>query len=330
LTLGYKAEVQAGGRHLLTAGADVERESGEVGARAGALISPERTNVGVYVQDRVVVGARAFVTAGARVEHNDGFGTRFVPRAALALRLRGGAAATTLKASAGAGIKEPDFFESFGISFFARGNPELKPERSRTYDLGVEQRALEGRLSVEATAFHHDYLDQIAYHIVDFTTFQGTFVNLGKTRARGLELSVRAAPVERLRLSAEYTLLDGEVLVSDSDFDPVYAVGRSLLRRPRHQASFSARVGGDGRSLGATLVRVGRRADSDFAGLAFTENAGYTRLDARAHVRVARGVQAFLVSENLLDRRYEEVLGYPALGRSVRVGLRFRSGEGRQ
>jgi outer membrane cobalamin receptor len=329
LTLGYKADVQAGGRHLLTAGADVERESGAVGQRPDGLISPERTNVGAYVQDRVVLGDRAFLTAGARLEHNDSFGTRVVPRVALALRLRGGADGTTLRASAGAGIKEPDFFESFGISFFAQGNPDLKPERSRTYDVGLEQRGLGGRLSVEATAFHHDYLDQIAYHIVDFTTFQGTFVNLGKTRARGLELSLRAVPVERLRLSADYTLLDGEVIVSDSDFDPVYAVGRSLLRRPRHQAALGARVGDDRASVGATLVRVGRRADSDFAGLGFTENEGYTRLDARAHVRVARGLQAFVVSENLLDRRYEEALGYPALGRSIRVGLRFRGGEPR-
>ena len=223
-------------------------------------------------------------------------------------------------------LKEPGFFESFGVSFFAKGNPDLKPERSRTFDLGVEQRLLSGRLRAEATAFHHDYLDQIAFHIVDFTTFQGTFINLGKTRGRGFELAVDAAPTDHLRFDARYTYLDGKILVSASDFDPVFAVGRPLLRRPKRQASFSAHAERGRVSAGATLVLVGRRADSDFVGLGLDENEGYTRLDAQVHVQVARGLKAFVVGENVLDRQYMEVLGYPALGRSVRAGLRFRSG----
>ncbi len=326
LNAGYQAEIQAGSRNLVTAGVDLERETGELGARAGDLFSPERTNVGAYVQDRVVLADSVYLTLGGRVERNDSYGTRAVPRAAVAYRLRGGVEATTIKASAGAGIKEPGFFESFGVSFFAKGNPNLKPERSRTVDLGIEQRLGDGRLRVEATAFHHDYRDQIAYQVVDFTTFEGSFVNLGKTRARGLELALEASPARGLSLAAQYTYLDGEVVVSASDFDPVYAVGEPLLRRPKHQAALNA-AGERGRvSAGATLVLVGRRADSDFAGLGLRENEGYTRVDARVRVRIMAGFEAFLVGENVLDREYMEVLGFPALGRSLRAGLRFRTG----
>jgi outer membrane receptor protein involved in Fe transport len=49
------------------------------------------------------------------------------------------------------------------------------------------------------------------------------------------------------------------------------------------------------------------------------------RVDARVHAELGLGLSAFLVAQNLLDRRYQEVLGYPALGRSLRLGLRFRS-----
>ena len=45
-----------------------------------------------------------------------------------------------------------------------------------------------------------------------------------------------------------------------------------------------------------------------------------------APLRVAGPVEAFLVGENLLDAEYQEVLGYPALGRSVRGGLRLSLG----
>jgi vitamin B12 transporter len=279
----------------------------------------------VYVQDRLVLGDKVFVTAGGRVEHNASFGTRAVPRAAVAWRVRGGQEATTLRASAGAGIKEPSFFHSFGVSFFALGNPDLRPERSRTFDAGIEQRLGAGRVRAEATAFHHDYRDQIAYHVVDFTTFQGTFVNLGRTRARGVELSVEAAPSSSLWLSAAYTFLDGTILVSTDEFDPVVAVGRPLLRRPKHQASFGGRFTRGRVGLGANLVAVGRRADSDFAGLGLLMNDGYTRVDARARVRIAYGLEAFIVGENLLDRRYQEILGYPALGRTLRGGVRFHT-----
>ncbi|MET0554974.1 MAG: TonB-dependent receptor [Vicinamibacteria bacterium] len=327
-SFGYQAEAQVGARHLLTLGGDVERETGELGSRADEeFLSPTRTNVGAYLQDRVVLGDRVYATVGGRVEHNDSFGTKVVPRAAVAWRVVPGTDATTLRASGGAGIKEPDFYQSYGLSFFSKGNPDLKAERSRTFDVGVEQRLAGGRVAVEATYFHHRYLDQIAYTLLDLETFQGSYTNLGETRAHGFELELNAAPTPSLTLSAHYTLTAGRVLVSTSDFDPVYAVDQPLLRRPQNQGGLSARWTRGRVTLGATLLAVGERADSDFAGLALDENEGYTRFDARARVRVTRQLEAFVVGENLADRVYMEALGYPALGRVVRAGLRFRTGQ---
>jgi len=330
LSTGYQAEARAGARHLLTLGADLEHEAGRIGSRSTPPpLEPRRTNVGAYVQDRVVMGGRTYLTLGGRIEHNDSYGTRAVPRAALAVRVRGGADASTLRASAGAGIKEPTFQESFGVSQSAQGNPDLKPERSRSYDLGLEQRLRGGRLRVEAALFHHDYRDQVAFSVLSFNPFLGTYVNLGRTRARGLELALAASLARRLHVHAQYTFTDGEIVVSGSDFDPVYAAGSSLLRRPRHQGSLGARYA-DGRfGAGASLFLVGARTDSDFSGIGLTENQGYARLDARLRGRVVRGLEAYLAAENLLDAEYQEALGYPAPGRSVRVGVRYRTGAAR-
>jgi vitamin B12 transporter len=322
----YQGDLSLGTRHLLTAGADVGHETGALGNRAGDLLEPRRTNVGVYAQDRVLLGRRAYLTVGARVERNESYGTEGVPRAALALRLREGDDATTLRASAGMGIKAPSFLESFGESFFARGNPELLPERSRTADLGLEQRLFEGRLRAVVTGFFNDYRDQIAYTVVDFDTFEGTYVNLGRTRARGLEVELDSRPLKWLGLLGQYTFTDSEVLESANDFDPVYAVGRPLLRRPRHQAALTAQLSFPRWSAGLTLVRVGARADSDFVGLGLTFNPGYTRLDARVRVRLVGSLEAWLIGENLTDATYQEALGYPGLPRSVRGGLGFTVG----
>jgi outer membrane cobalamin receptor len=326
LAAGYQADLSVGTRHLLTGGAEVEDETGELGNRAEQLLQPRRTNFGAYVQDRVLLGRRAYLTVGGRVERNGSYGTHAVPRAALAVRLHGGEDATTLRASAGMGVKEPSFLESYGESFYAKGNPDLSPERSTTFDVGIEQRLLASRLRASVTAFHHDYRDQIAYTVVDYNTFQGTYVNLAHTRAQGVEVALEARPITSLQLLGQYTFLDGEILASPSNFDPVYAVGEPLLRRPRHQGSLSAQLSFSRWSAGATLVRVGERADSDFVGLGLTRNPAYTRLDARARFRVAGPVEAFVAAENLLDAEYQEVLGYPALGRSVRGGLRLAVG----
>ena len=161
---------------------------------------------------------------------------------------------------------------------------------------------------------------------MDFDTFEGSYVNLAHTRAQGIEVALEARPITSLQLFGQYTFLDSEILESPSDFDPVYAVGEPLLRRPRHQGSLSAQLSFARWSAGATLVRVGERADSDFVGLGLTRSEAYTRLDARLRVRVAGPVEAFVTGENLTGAEYQEVLGYPALGRSVRGGLRLALG----
>lgn len=325
LAAGYQAELALGARHLVTAGAELEHETGAIGTPSDPL-EPARTNFGFYVQDRLVAGSRVYLTLGARLETNASFGTKLVPRAAVAVRAREGEDATTLRASAGMGIKEPSFLESFGESFFAQGNPDLEPERSTTFDVGVEQRLFASRLRAALTYFHHDYRDQIAYTVVDFTSFEGTYVNLARTRAQGLELTLEARPLPELALYGQYTYTGGEILESPSDFDPVYAAGEPLLRRPKNQGSLAAEVTFPRFSAGTTLVMVGERADSDFAGIGLTRNPGYTRLDARLRVRIAGALEAFVVADNLLDESYQEVLGFPALGRSVRGGLRLRLG----
>ena len=325
----YQADISLGSRQLVTAGAEAERETGALGDRAGEPLRPKRTNFGLYLQDRLLVGGRVYLTLGGRIEHNGSYGTRVVPRGALALRLHGGEDATTLRLSAGMGVKEPSFLESYGESFYALGNPQLKPERSTTFDVGIEQRLLGSRLRATATAFHHDYHDQIAYTVVDYSTFQGTYVNLARTRSRGLELGLEARPVSALHLLGQYTFQDGEILDSPSGVDNVYAVGRPLLRRPRHQASLSLAYALGHGSVGATLVRVGERTDSDFVGIGLGQgelpyyNPGYTRLDVRARLRVSTRLEAFLAADNLLGERYQEVLGYPALGRTLRGGVRL-------
>jgi vitamin B12 transporter len=265
-----------------------------------------------------------------------------------------------IKASGGIGLKEPSLEQSFGGNFRVQGNPDLEPERSRTLDAGVAQSLWDDRLWFEATLYHHEYEDQIILGNldvptlettlpeftpeelrqirneiktglrepirleIDFNQFRPSYVNLGKTRAQGVELAFGASPVSGTQIRADYTFLDGVVLESSERGG--LEEGFTLPNRPRHQFAFDAQSQIKGVTLGATLNYVGERlADVDFVSraLGITELEAFTRLDLRGAIQFGGRYEVYVVGENVLNAEYQEILGYPALGRAVRAGLRL-------
>jgi outer membrane receptor protein involved in Fe transport len=99
-----------------------------------------------------------------------------------------------------------------------------------------------------------------------------------------------------------------------------------LLRRPKHSAT--ALIGYRGKRWGGNLAGsfVGRRPDSDFFGYGFDHAAGYVRVDLGGWYAINSRITAYANFENALDKHYQEVVGYPALGTNFRAGMRFRIG----
>jgi outer membrane receptor protein involved in Fe transport len=235
---------------------------------------------------------------------------------------------TKLRASAGTGIRPPDAFE---IAF--TDNPALKPERSKSFDVGVEQALLDGRGLVEAAVFANNYDDLI----VATGSFSGSSQyrtdNISNARARGFEIAgtVRA-PLSAfgggsLQVRVGYTRLATEILAVDQSGSapPPFVVGDRLLRRPDHM--FSADVLVSAGPLAAFLQGGARSTVRDvdpsfgtFGGI--YEGPGYSVWNAGASWTFWNRLQLFGRVTNLFDRDYAEALGYPALGRSGMVGLR--------
>jgi iron complex outermembrane receptor protein/vitamin B12 transporter len=71
---------------------------------------------------------------------------------------------------------------------------------------------------------------------------------------------------------------------------------------------------------------VGARPDSDFLGFGIDHAPGYVRVDFGGWYAVRPRVTLYANVENALDRRYNEVVGYPALPVNFRAGMRFRIG----
>jgi vitamin B12 transporter len=323
----YQSDLTLQGGHLLTAGAEYERESGTVGDPQLAPLQAVRNNFGTYLQDQWNSHNRFFTTAGVRLEHNTSFGFFAAPRLSAAFHAREPAAGspwglTKLKANFGLGIKEPSLTESFSNSPFFRGNPGLRPEKAVSFDAGVEQRFGPGRSVAEITYFENHFRDQIGFETTDFVTFAGTFFNLGKTRARGIEASFRATLGSQWEAGGTYAFVDSVVLESSNATDPAFAKGQELFRRPKHSGSLDLRWKPGRWSLGATGLLVGSRVDSDFSSLGITRNKGYGILNLVAGYRLSSGTSLFLTVNNALNAHYMEVLGYPALRANFRIGVR--------
>jgi outer membrane cobalamin receptor len=339
---GFEAQTSyVVGRGSISAGYVYEVENAFLSSLSGG--HARRNNEAGFLAGRFQVLPRVVVNAGFRVEDNDSFGTKVVPRAGIAFTPRTGGdifGATRLRFTYGEGIKEPRLDQSFGTDICNPGNPRLLPERSRTIYTGIEQRLARDRVRVSA-----DYFDSRFRDIVSFTfCFPGgpcpvtppvgcpfgfgTYFNTDLARARGTTISAEARVNSHLSLSGNYTLDDTLVLQSPNAFDPAQAPGNRLIRRPVHSGNIVVSAG-VGRLNGTFTARfVGRRTDSDFLfpPLNLTSNPGFATFNVAATFRIHRSATAFARMENLSDKSYQEILGYPAFGRAAYVGMRFTFG----
>lgn len=293
-----------------------------------------RNNQAGYLETRYQFGQRLTAIAGARAEANASFGTRVVPRTGLNFVARYGRGfwgATRLRASYGLGIKEPEFFQSFSSDPCFPGNPNLRPERSNTFDAGMDQVMASDHLRFSATFFANNFYDIVSFAFGPTTTScpngTGSFFNTDKSRAYGASASIETKPLGWLRITGNYAYDDSRVLKAPNTSDPAEIPGNRLLLRPLHSADLILNAAWRRMDWNLAGYYVGRTTDSDFLGLRFTSNPSHFRLDLGTQFVMGHGLTALGSVENLLNRRYQDAIGYPALGFNFRAGVKYAWGE---
>jgi vitamin B12 transporter len=281
----------------------------------------------------VVTGVgRLGANAGVRLEDNERFGGSVTWQLGASWALTG---STRLRAAAGTGIKEPTLSENFATGF-AVGNPDLEPERSVSWELGLEQELFGGAVGMQAGWFDQRFEDLIQYAFTPPEAGGPNFFNVAAARARGVEAEV-VVGLGPVRVSGDATWLDTEVVDAgfDSGAGATFVAGQRLLRRPGLSFGGSVGYAHDARgriSLG--LRHVGDRDDRDFSTFPATPVTldAYTLLSVGGELTVlsgagrAPGVTLTVRGENLLDRRHEEAFGFVRPGRAVYAGLRVGLG----
>lgn len=264
-----------------------------------------KSYIGEY---RLGVLDRIFVSTGIRHDDSDDFfedATTY--RVTGAVKLPGGD--SRLHAAYGTGIKNPTLSELFGNFSSFIGNPNLTPERSRGWDIGIEQNLFNDKFNLDLTYFRNLISDQI-------TTFNRTAVNTaGTNKIYGLEVSLSLKPLDKLDINGAYTY------TRTNGADKL-----ELTRRPKHIGSlnlnysfFQAKA-----NLNLGLNYHGRQQDNVFPAFAATSRVvlgAFTLVNLSANYELNKYVTFTGRIENLLDESYEQVFGYTSPGVGGHAGI---------
>jgi vitamin B12 transporter len=261
----------------------------------------------------------------ARFDDNSDFDDAVSGRLSLAYDLSD---STVLRGNIGSGRKNPTFTELFG--FFPGqfvGNPDLKPERSTSYDVGIDKTLKDGAVVVQLSLFQQDLKDEINGFVFDPVTFSSTAENIdGTSKRSGAELGASWRISDHLDFGFAYTYTDSE----QKDF-----AGQDVqeVRRPKHSGAISLGYRSSGQRFAAALAvdYGGTRTDVFFPPFPDPSETvaldSYVLVDLTLQFQLSASMTMYAKGTNLLDEDYEQVYGYQTLGRAGYFGLRMNFGE---
>lgn len=257
----------------------------------------------VYVEDQINVGDRWIATLGARQDNYSQAGVADTYRVTNLVRLP--ITETAFRGTIGTAFRAPSLFQLFAGPF--AGNPDLLPEESKGWDVGLEQPMFDGNLVIGCTYFRNDF-----ENLIDFDAF---FIpqNIAEAQATGVELNGLVILTELTTLTASYTATDA----IDS------TTGLQLLRRPRDKAGLgiNRRCFNDRGNVNLSLLYIGERTDAVGFPPARVRLEEFITAGAAASFDVTDWCSVYGRLDNIFNERYEEVFGFGTSPAAAYTGM---------
>jgi vitamin B12 transporter len=308
--------------HIVTLGLETEKENMDSGGFSdfGGFVVGEESNAdtrnnAVYAQDQFSYGERLFGTIGLRFDDHDDAGSELTWRVAPVYVHN--ETSTRFKASVGTGFKAPTLFQTDGftpnnLGSFYRGNPDLDPEKSFGWEIGIEQALWNDRLNVGVTWFESN-IDDLMQVVFD-AAFNSSYENIDEADIKGAETFMHAQLLKSLAVRIDYTYTNAE----DDDS------GEQLLRRPKHKADLDIEYRPlPDASISLAVNYVSDSKDISRVDAATIDGDDYTVLDIAADYKVGKRWRVFGRVENVTDEHYEPADGFQAPDRGFFVGAQL-------
>lgn len=284
----------------IVAGANLERSSFTVdGVRSTDEVGAGYVSAVARPIDTVTL------TGGLRYDDFKSVGSATTWRSGIAWRP---VSATKLHATYGTGFSAPGSDDRYGVPEFGElPNRDLKPEKSRGWDAGIEEELLEGKATIGATYFHNRFSNLFEWAYLDpknpeTQNYKGHIINLSRAVTSGLEFSATGHLNSWVQARLSYTYLEAKDASS----------GQRLIRHPRHVLDSELRFQPTKPwTVGAGLHLVADRTDWPGQIEDYTTVRLFTSYAVNAHLVLKARV------ENALNESYEDVYGYASLPRGI-------------
>lgn len=273
------------------------------------------SNTALYLADHMSFGERFFATVSTRYDMPEDHDNRF--SFTVAPGYYHPETDTRLTVSYGTGFKIPSLYQRFGFDpnnfgNFYIGNPNLKPERSKGWEAGIEQGLFDGKALAGVTYFDTEVEDAVA---IVFIGFDSTAVNIEDFNAKGIEAFFEINPLDRLtaRIDYTWTIVDADVFTN------------TMTRRPRHKIGLTASYepwAGTVFSANAQWIDPYRDVPRDGFGF-YVYPAPYTVVNIAASHKLSDSMKLTAAVNNLLDKQYEPAHGFQAPGIEALAGVTF-------
>lgn len=326
-------------------------------------VDAKSTTHSLYAQDQISIGEKLTLYVGGRYDswtaggkgvvttgtypgtfdYADRTDSAFSPKLAGVYQVND---RLSIKTSVGTGFRTPTNYYMFANPNFSGGtvgtgkmiysNPDLKPEKSKAFDLGFEQvLATDGRISAtfyvtRTTDMIYSvdtkvpqYTDPVINKVIDYETRQR---NAGSGLARGIELAGSYPVTSWLTVSGSYSLTDSKITsVADQTLNKL--VGKRVIVVPRNMASLALEAKLDKWSGALSVRHVGeqftRDDNSDVVKNVFTSYSIYTVADLKAGYQISKDLKLNIMVDNIFDHEYYEYYRMPGRGVTVEIAGKF-------
>ena len=292
-TYRYQGNININDRHNIAFGA--ERENNDNGTDTSTID-------GIFGLYELELIDGLSLTAGIRSDDVEDYGSETTARFAASYNPND---QVTLRGSWGEGFKAPTIFQT---TFFCCGasapNPDLQPETSDAFDVGVEWRTEDGRGDIGVT-----YFSQVTTNLILFSFGIGGYENIAEADSQGIELTAAYQLTEWLGVSANYSWIDATDKTS----------GNRLVRVPRHSGDLAFALDNGGPWSANVLVRHnGEEVDGN------GNVDDWTRVDLAGRYAPTDRLEFYARIENLFDENYQQILGFGTPGLSASAGVRLQ------
>jgi outer membrane cobalamin receptor len=279
--------------NLITVGAegrDEHVDSPDTGIHSSSLWAG-------YLQDEISAGEHLIVVIGGREDSHSVYGDKFSPKVSARYLVSG--TGTIVRASAGKSFRAPTFNDLyFSDAYGDKGNPDLRPETATEYEAGIEQ-PFGKRNAVKVTGFERKVTNLIDWQ--EYAPFQYQAVNIGKAKIRGSEAEAKFTFFEVLTWAVNYTYMNP---VNELTGEKIYyTIPESQLKSSANLAlSSKTNIYVEGRYVKNYVKPTDPEWDYIVIDGKITQTV-YQRESSRGSIVIGMN--------NIFDRKYETVKGYP-------------------